>query len=194
MRSADRPRPAAPSRTCCTGGCWALALLTEVYRHGPELAATGALGVLPDRPERSLLTAAPAAGLEQLAALQEVFKSRLLPAIADRTGLWVIGPEFAGSEIMKADADLIARGLLTELKTSAKKPSLGVTDIWQVLGYCLMDYTDEFNITDVALFSARYGYLAQWNLDVLLTHLAAWPVTANQLRAGFRALLESCKP
>ena len=94
---------------------------------------------------------------------------------------------------MKGDADLIAGGLLTELKTTIKKPSLAVTDLWQVLGYVFMDYTDEFGITDVALFSARYGYLAQWNLDVLLSGLAGRPVTAAELRAEFRALLEACR-
>ena len=55
-----------------------------------------------------------------------------------------------------------------------------------------MDYTDNYGITDLALFSARYGYVAQWNLDVLLTQLAACPVTAAQLRPEFQALLESC--
>jgi hypothetical protein len=35
-----------------------------------------------------------------------------------------------------------------------------------------MDYVDEFGITDVALFSACYGYLAQWNLGTLLR---SWP-------------------
>jgi hypothetical protein len=45
----------------------------------------------------------------------------------------------------------------------------------------------------VALFSARYGYLAQWNLDVLLPELAGRPVTAAALRAEFQALLEACQ-
>ena len=94
---------------------------------------------------------------------------------------------------MPCDADLIACGLLTELKTTSKKPSLGVTDLWQTLGYLLMDYVDKFADTDVALFSARYGYLAQWNLDTLLPQLAGRPVTAATLRADFRALLEACR-
>lgn len=173
--------------------CWGLALLTEVYRRGPAIAAIGPLGRLPDSSARSLLEAAPAAGLEQLAALRGVMESELLPAIASRQGLWAIGPVFAGSEIMKGDGDLIAGGLLTELKTTIKKPSLAVTDLWQVLGYVFMDYIDEFGITDVALFSARYGYLAQWNLDVLLSSLAGRPVTAAELRAEFRTLLEACR-
>jgi len=60
-------------------------------------------------------------------------------------------------------------------------------------GYVFMDYVDEFAITDIALFSARYGYLAQWNLDVLLEQLAGRPVTVAALRAEFRALLEACR-
>jgi len=173
--------------------CWGLALLTEVYRRGPEIAALGPLGRLPRKSARSLLEAAPDAGLEQLAALRGVMESALLPAVGARRGLWAIGPVFAGSQIMRGDADLIAGGLLTELKTTIKKPSLGVTDLWQMLGYVLMDYVDEFGITDVALFSARYGYLAQWNLDALLPQLAGRPVTVAPLRAEFRALLEACR-
>jgi len=173
--------------------CWGLALLTEVYRRGPGIAAIGPIGRLPHRSARSLLDAAPDAGLNQLAALQNVMESALLPAIASREGVWAIGPVFAGSEIMPGDADLVAGGLLTELKTTSKKPSLRVTDLWQVLGYVFMDYVDEFAITDVALFSARYGYLVRWNLDVLLPQLAGRPVTTASLRAEFRELLEGCR-
>ena len=125
--------------------------------------------------------------------LRGVMESALLPAIASRHGLWAIGPVFAGSEIMPGDADLVAGGLLIELKTTSKKPSLGVTDLWQILGYVFMDYVDEFAVTDVALFSARYGYLTQWNLDMLLSRLAGGPVAATELRAEFRALLEACQ-
>ena len=120
--------------------CWGLALLTEVYRRGPDIAAIGPIGRLPRRSAQSLLEAVPGAGLEQMAALRGVMESALLPVISSRHGLWAVGPTFAGSEIMRGDADLIAGGLLTELKTISKKPSLGVTDLWQILGYVLMDY------------------------------------------------------
>jgi hypothetical protein len=56
-----------------------------------------------------------------------------------------------------------------------------------------MDYVDEFAITDAALFSARYGYLAQWDLGTLLPQLAGRPVTVQALRAEFRQLLEACR-
>jgi len=173
--------------------CWGLALLTEVYRRGPGIAAVGPLSRIPDASATSLLEAAPQAGLAQLAALRDVMESALLPAIASRQGLWAVGPVFAGSQIMPGDADLVAAGLLVELKTTAKKPSLGVTDLWQILGYVLMDYEDDFAITDVALFSARYGYLAQWNTRTLVQQLAGRPLTTAALRSEFRALLEECR-
>ena len=66
-----------------------------------------------------------------------------------------------------------------------------MTDLWQILGYVFMDYVDGFAVTDVALFSARYAYLARWNLDVLLPLLAGRPVTAAALRAEFQAMLEA---
>jgi hypothetical protein len=172
--------------------CWGLALLTEVYRR-PQAALTGPVGRLRRGTARPVLEAAPDAGLEQLAALRGALESVLLPALGARRGLWTAGPEFAGSAILGGDADLIAGGLLIELKTTSQKPSLGIAGLWQVLGYVLMDYADEFAITDVALFSARYGYLAQWNLGTLLRQLAGRPVTAGALRAEFRDLLEACR-
>jgi hypothetical protein len=171
--------------------CWGLALLTEVYRGGPVVASAGPLGRLPTGSARALLDAAPDAALELLAALREVMEAVLLPGLASRRGLWATGPVFAGSQLMPGDADLIAGGLLAELKTTASKPSLAVTDLWQILGYVLMDWEDEFAITDVALFSARYGYLAQWSLAELLPQLAGRPVTVTALRSEFRALLET---
>jgi hypothetical protein len=182
----------ARSRICCTG------VLGPGAADGglpsrPGYRGGWAFPRLPDGSARSLLEAVPDAGLKQLAALRGVMESVLLPAIASRRGLWAPGPVFAGSQIMPGDADLVAGGLLIELKTTTKKPSLGVTDLWQMLGYVFMDYVDGFAVTDVALFSARYGYLAQWNLDVLLPELAGRPVTAAALRAEFQALLEACQ-
>ena len=51
-------------------------------------------------------------------------ESVLLPAVGSRQGLWAIGPIFAGSEIRRGDADLVAGGMLTELKTQIRsRPS-----------------------------------------------------------------------
>jgi len=174
--------------------CWALALLSEVYRGGPMIAEIGPIGRLPNRSAKALLAATPAAGLDQLAALRAVMESALLPSLASRPGLWAAGPTLAGSALMAGDCDLIAGGLLLELKVSAKPVSLPAIELWQLLGYALMDYVDEFHVTEVARFAGRYGYLATWDLGQLLADLAGHPVNLADLRAEFRELLEACQP
>lgn len=49
-----------------------------------------------------------------------------------KRGTWAVRPTFADSELMNADADLIAARLLPEVKTTGKKPSLGVGDLFQL--------------------------------------------------------------
>jgi len=174
--------------------CWALALLSEVYRGGPMIAQIGPIGRLPNLSAEALLAAAPQAGLDQLAALRKVMESALLPSLDLRSGLWASGPTLAGSALMAGDCDLIAGGLLLELKVSAKPVSLPAVELWQLLGYALMDFIDDFGVTEVGRFAGRYGYLTQWGLDELLHDLAGHPVSLTDLRAEFRELLEACQP
>jgi hypothetical protein len=126
--------------------CWALALLAEVFRGGPMVAAMGPLArfrgcrVSGD----DLLGLAPVAALDQLAQVRHVFETVLIPQLATRGGMWALGPTFTGSELMNADADLIAGGLLLDLKT-VKKLSLAGQDLFQLIGYALLDFDDEYN-------------------------------------------------
>jgi hypothetical protein len=170
--------------------CWVLSLLTEVYRRGPAVARQGPLGQFSgQRPSvAELLAMTPRAALDQLGRFRTVFESALLPALANRPGMWAIGPTFAGSALIPADADLVAGGLLADLKTS-KKLSLAVTDLFQLLGYAALDFDDEFGIDAVGIFSARYGYLATWELSDLLDELAGQQVSLAALRGQFRDLL-----
>jgi hypothetical protein len=173
--------------------CWALALLSEVYRSSGMALAGGPVTRLPDESAGSLLAVAPDAGIAQLTALRAVMEAVLLPELAGRQGTWALGPTLAGSELMAGDADLIAAGLLLDLKVYAKPVSLARADLWQLLGYALMDYIDEFALTDVAIFAARYGYLVTWNLEALVSELADASVSVADLRAEFRDLLEACQ-
>jgi hypothetical protein len=174
--------------------CWVLALITEAYRGGPMVAAAGPLGRFRGATVTSddLLGLAPSAGLDQLAAFRHVFSAALIPQLAGRTGTWALGPTFTGSALIKADADLIAAGLLIDLKTSAKKPSLGVTDLLQVIGYALLDFDDEYRLNALGIFSARYSYLATWELPALLSELAGHNVDLRTVRGRFRDLLLAC--
>jgi hypothetical protein len=171
-------------------GCWALALLTEAFRS-VQAAATGPLSRFQGRTVTAdgLMALAPPAGLDQLARFREVFESTLLPRLASRTGPWTLGPAFAGSALIGgADGDLIAAGLLLDLKTSAKL-TLAVKDLFQVIGYALLDFDDEYKITELGIFSARYAYLARWDLARLLDDLAGHQVSLPATRQEFRQLL-----
>jgi hypothetical protein len=169
--------------------CWALALLTEMFRN-PVAAMRGPLERFQRRRASAseLLDLASPAALGQLAAFRGVFASTLLPQLADRPGRWVLGPEFTGSELIKADADVIAAGLLFDLKTDSKL-SLGVTTMFQVLGYSLLDFDDAYQLTEAGIFSARYAYLATWDIGTLFDELAGHHVSLPSIRQEFRQLL-----
>lgn len=96
---------------------------------------------------------------------------------------------FAGSHLMNADADLIADGLLIDLKTTVKKPSADVSDLFQIVGYALLNWTDHYSLSHVGLFSARYAHLATWELGALLDELAGHEVSLHAVRSQFRQLL-----
>jgi len=171
--------------------CWVFALITEACRGGPMVAAAGPLS----RFRGAAVTAddlfglAPPAGLDQLKGFRHVFSATLIPRLAARTGTWALGPTFTGSALIKADADLIAAGLLLDLKTSAKKPSLAVTDLLQVIGYALLDFDDEYRLDALGIFSARYSYLMTWELPALLSELAGHNVDLQKVRGRFQDLL-----
>lgn len=150
-------------------GCWALGLLTETYRLR-GLVPNSPLTALDREGVRAtdLLSLAPDAALVELAQLRRLAQQRLLPPLAHRRGQWAIGPTFEGSKLINADADLIGSGLLIELKTGQGKQQadggrsagLDWPSLQQLLGYLLLDFTDEFAIDQVGLYAARYGHLA----------------------------------
>jgi len=169
--------------------CWALALLTEAYRR-PMAMVNGPLSGFTGRrvPGSTLLALAPPAGLTQLAGFRSVFETDLVPKLALHPGRWYLGPTFAGSALMKADADLITAGLLLDLKTDSKF-SLGVAVMFQVIGYALLDFDDAYRLTELGIFSARYAHLTTWDLSTLLDELAGHSVSLSAIRQEFRALL-----
>jgi hypothetical protein len=182
--SGNRAEPEELARAC-----WALALLTEMFRN-PMAAMNGPLSAFGSRQVsgNSLLSLAPPAALSQLAGFRSVFETDLLPRLASYPGQWHLGPTFTGSALMNADADLITAGLLLDLKTDSKF-SLGVTVLFQVIGYALLDFDDAYQLTEVGVFSARYAHLATWDLSMLLDELAGHPVSLAAIRQEFCALL-----
>ena len=135
-----------------------------------------------------LLALAPPPALDQLACFRRVFEQHLLPQLAARTGLWAVGPHFAASQLMPADGDLIAGGLLLDLKTTAR-PELPLSDVFQLAAYALMDSRDQYRLDSVGVFLARYGHLATWPLEAFLSELAGRPVDVSRARADFLGML-----
>ncbi|HEX3961883.1 MAG TPA: hypothetical protein VHZ03_35530 [Trebonia sp.] len=171
-------------------GCWALALATEAFRS-PQAAAMGPLARFPQQPllADDLLALAPPAGTDQLASFRHVFEGILIPQLAARPGAWALGPTFSGSAMIGgADGDLITAALLLDLKTSAKL-TLAVKDLFQVIAYALLDFDDEYKLTELGIFSARYAYLATWDLATLLGELAGHQVSLQLTRQEFCHLL-----
>lgn len=189
--------PPARDPELLSRGCWALSLLTELARGVPPerspLAELDRRRVDGD----ALLTLASSAALAQLAALRTQAEAVLLPALASRRGSWVVGPVFSGSVLMNADADLVAADTLVEIKTvlgSKRKDGsrYGTLDgqiLFQMLGYVLLDFDDEFGIRELMLFSARYGHLATWPVQELVNMLAGHPVDVAVLRTEFEQFL-----
>lgn len=194
------PQPTRPrDPELLARGCWALCLLTELGRNVP-LARSPLAELNPHTVSgNDLLGLASPAALDQLAHLREQAETTLLPALDSRHGQWAMGPVFAGSPLMNADADLIAAGTLVEIKTmlgskrkdGSRYATLDAQVLFQMLGYVLLDFTDEFAIRELMLFNARYGHIATWPLQELLDTLAGQPVNLAALRGEFEQFLRN---
>ena len=101
----------------------------------------------------------------------------------------MLNPTFVGSrDLLGADADLIVEGCLVEIKTTIQRR---VRDNWidQLLGYVLLDYEDQFQINEVAIYLARQQTTLRWPIGLLLG--PATTEKLNALRREFRDLLRT---
>jgi hypothetical protein len=177
-------------------GCYALALLVELYRaanvqYSRLMSLTQASGAA------DLLALANADEVADLIALKDLALDRLLPRLP--AGPATSGMTFDGSADLNADADLIAGGVLIDVKASqgsgpradgTRAAALARTDLDQLLGYALMDYSDTYALHTVAIYAARFGYYAAWPLDQLCAQLAGRPVQLSDLRRDFAHVLQ----
>lgn len=181
---------------------WASALLVEAYRLGGVIPGSPLAG-LPDKGPVDLLALAPAAALDELAALAalaDLARVDLLPrlrALSQEGATW-LSPVFIGSLKMSADADLVTGHTLVEIKTvlgakspSGRKVSLDGLTLFQLLGYVLHDHDDAYGITNIGLYQGRYGVLVFWSLDRLLRDLAGHDVDLPALRRRWALMLET---
>lgn len=163
-------------RELAARAAWGLALCVNAYRATPafaplvpELVYDGAFTV------STMLEQADDAAVAELVALRELSNERLIPQL---TGPYHLGPTFDLSEPgpgqrIAAEADLIAGGLLIDIKTTLgsknkaglRPEALKAENMYQLLGYALLDYSNQYKIDHVGIFSARYGTLITWPLE-----------------------------
>lgn len=93
-----------------------------------------------------------------------------------------LNPTFDGSGFIEgADTDLVVDGCLIDIKTTIN-PLKDAQWIYQVLGYVLLDWHDENQIKDVAIYFSRQSFMLKWSLNDLLTELMNEPKSLSELR------------
>ena len=144
---------------------------------------------------RPLIRLASDDAVHELMQLCDVASERFLPWLR---GPVVLGPSFRASGLLPADADLIAGGSLLELKvmvgtksqaTGLRREFLKKEYFYQVLAYALFDTMDEYSITELGIYSARYGNLHTWPLSEVLYRSAGRPVDLASERLAIWKLL-----
>ena len=105
----------------------------------------------------------------------------------------VLNPRFAGSsDIGGADADFIADGCLWDIKTIRRNAASN--DIFQIVGYALLDYEDEYAIERAGLLFPRQRTRVSWGIHELITRMSGDPgLELAALRERFRALCEQLR-
>lgn len=154
--------------------CYALALLVERFRN-PMITGSRLYTLPAGSTAADLLALANDDEVTDLVAMRDLARTRLLPHLP--AGLVCSGPSFDGSAYLGADADLVVAGLLIDIKSGCggkprrdgtRSPSLASTDVYQLLGYALMDFSDRYALQAVGIYAARFGCLVQWPLKELL--------------------------
>ena len=176
--------------------CFALAHFESIYRAGPWINSPLRGADSPQSVEELLNLCAPEVA-NDMAALSRLFGKNCGDLIALGAGIKQ-NPTFAGSALIGgADADFIADSCLWDIKTTIKS-NFGGEWIYQLLGYVLLDFEDEYRIREIGIYMARQSLRLQWSLEELLETLCetgtaplAFEARLAWLRAEFRTLLEN---
>ena len=187
----------ATSEELLARGCWALSLLTEVARTGMVMPGSPLAALAANPTCEELLALASPAVVDELTALTDLARRRLVaPLLGDGTTI-VVGPAADGTFALAGDADFVIGDTLVEMKTTLGRPRrdgtrrLGILreELYQLVTYLLYCFPGIEDVRRVALYSARYGHLHVWDAQGLLNELAFAPVPLERAREAFRLML-----
>ena len=158
--------------------CVALALFEQIRRAGPKVFSTSPLFSIGENPStEELLSLAEECWIDDLYALTQGM-ARICDVTTFRNV--VLNPTLSGSSYVGgADADLILDNCLLDIKCSINIKKL---QLYQVLGYVLLDLHDEYAIERVGFYMARQCQPVIWDLDDLIERLMVTPQPLELLR------------
>ncbi len=164
--------------------CYVLAIYESLFR---ARVATNPLFNLPAGASTvDQLSMAPVAAIDDLynltnAAVDTLKNLFVKPIIAN--------PTFTGSkDVGGADGDLIIENCLVEIKTT-KATSLDKEMIYQLLGYVLLDYDDEYHMDEIGFYLSRVPALIKFPLEEAIEIMSNKAYNLINLRAEMRKLL-----
>lgn len=171
--------------------CLLLATFESVSRAGSRAWPPSFLGRELPQSASELLASVPDSWIEDVAALAS--------ALSRRHSAWLgapamQNPTFAGSrDVGGADTDFILTGCLWDIKTT--KRSGGDSNwLYQLLGYVLLDYDDDFKIESVGLLLPRQDTSLRWPLSGLIEDLSGRrDLGIGKLRRDFRAAVTNSR-
>ena len=172
--------------------CYAIAWYEETFRAATVFPGT----VLGDAKEtltlEGLLELVPEYAVTDMAQVVGLAEEGLATIRSAATPDDVeIAPTFAGSKLVAgADADWIAGGWLCDVKSTITPRRLDTRDVWQLVGYTLLDFDDRYAINHVGWYLSRLGRLISWDLPDLLGILQARASVAR-LRIQLKERLET---
>lgn len=169
--------------------CYVLALYEQVYRSPTGIdAPIGYAGIDASLEELVALCADNVAN--DLAKIAKLFYESQGHLLSQEPV--ILNPNFGASRLLGgADADLIVGHRLIDIKTTKVKPAPGRQYLWQLAGYVLSDFKDEYKISEVGFYFSRHGSSITWSVDEFFNHLAGKKVSVKKMRRQFETLLVS---
>ncbi len=127
--------------------------------------------------------------VDDMCKMSRLFKERSGDLLLGRA---ILNPTFDGSgDIGGADADLIVDDCLIEMKATVNH-RMGRREIYQLLGYVLLDYSDRYLLNSAGFYFVRQGVMARWPLTDLLETLSEGKAPPlREVRQQFKLLVEA---
>ena len=172
--------------------CIILAYFDQAFRAGPERLADSPLSRDRNPTVEDLLSIAQHEWVEDLAAQSRLFHERVGGRVMQPHWL---NPTFDGSsDVGGADADLIMKSTLIDIKATVN-PKIGRPWLWQLLGYALLDYSDQYGIDTVGVYLSRQGCFLEWPIEVLISEISSRDtISWDVMRRDFRQMASTMLP